>query len=258
MTSIIEVDTPSLRSKLRLEKPLDDEQLAARVGLGDEAAFSAIHARYSGPLSGYCRSIVENECDAQDALQSAWVKALVALGRGQRDAPLQPWLFRICHNEAVSLLRRRRAATALDPEAAGAESAEQTVIDRERFARLIADLQTLPARSRGALVMRELGGLSHEEIATSLQTSVGSAKQSILEARRGLAEFAAGRETACETIATIISEGDRRVLRGRRVRGHLDDCAACAAFAESITEPGRAKGPAGRRARWRGRRRHGG
>src|SRR5207302_642628 len=83
--------------------------------------------------------------------------------------------YRIAHNESVSLLRRRDQRR--DVPEVGAEivaSAEEQVIDRERFAALIADLNELPERPRGALLMRELSGLSHEEIALALSTSVAA------------------------------------------------------------------------------------
>lgn len=215
---------------------LDDEELASRVAAGDDAALGELYARHSLRLYRYCRSIVHDESDAQDAVQSAWVKALIALEGRNRDAPLSPWLYRICHNEAVSLLRRRLPLEGMGDDVRWVASAEQAAVDRERFAAVMRDLHLLPERTRSALVMRELGGLSHEEIAAAQQTSVGAAKQSILEARRGLSDLAAGREAACADICQTISDGDRRVLRGRRVRAHLADCASCAGFAASIAE----------------------
>ena len=113
-------------------------------------------------------------------------------------------------------------------------SAEDQAGERARLAMLMGDLAALPERARSALVMRELSGLSHEEIAIALETSPGAAKQAIFEARRALAECAEGRAMACAEICRAISDGDRRVLRGRRVRAHLRDCPACAAFASSI------------------------
>ena len=160
-----------------------------------------------------------------------------ALHRGRRDAPLRPWLFRIAHNESISLLRRRRAA----PGAAltrhtreAAPSAAERAGERARLELLVADLADVPPRARSALLMRELNGLGHEEIAIALGTSVGAAKQAIFDARRCLSELAEGRAMACEEIQRTISDGDRRALRGRRVRAHLRDCASCAAFATAI------------------------
>jgi hypothetical protein len=113
-------------------------------------------------------------------------------------------------------------------------SAEEHAQERERLGLLVADLQDLPDRQRGALVMRELSGLSHEEIAEALGTSPATAKQTIFEARSALLEFAEGRAMSCEQICQRISDGDRRALRGRRVRAHLRECGSCAAFAAAI------------------------
>jgi RNA polymerase sigma factor (sigma-70 family) len=212
-----------------------DERLARLVAGGNERAFAALYERYHQPLYRYCRSIVRDEADAQDALQSTFAGALVALRRGQRSAPVRAWLFRIAHNEAISVVRRRGGAQELS-EASGraVASAADQAGERERFVLLVVDLRELPERLRGALLMRELSGLSHEEIAIALDTSVGAAKQAIFDARRGLLEFAEGRAMACEEIRRKISDGDGRVLRGRRVRAHLRDCQACAAFSAAI------------------------
>jgi RNA polymerase sigma factor (sigma-70 family) len=223
---------------LRLSN-LGDELLARYAARGSERAFAAIYERYHQPLYRYCRSILRNETDAQDALQSTFVGALQALRREQRSAPLRPWLYRIAHNEAISLLRRRSrdASDELDADSMGiGASVEQEVADRARWRSLVEDLATLPDRQRGALLLRELSGLSHEEIAIALGTTTAAAKQSIFEARQALAEIAEGRVMSCEDVRQRISEGDRRVLRGRRVTAHLRQCAACEAFALAIPD----------------------
>ena len=215
---------------------LGDEPLARLAARGSQRAFAAVYERYHQPLYRYCRSIVRDDADAQDALQSTFARALSALQRGQRSAPLRPWLFRIAHNEAISVLRRRRVIA--EPLTGGpmpsVASAEDQAGARARLEVLMADLGELPDRTRSALVMRELSGLSHEEIAIALDTSTGAAKQAIFEARRGLLECVEGRAMPCAEVCRAISDGDRRVLRGRRVRAHLRDCGSCAAFAASI------------------------
>ena len=212
-----------------------DERLARLVGTGSERAFAAIYDRYHQRLYRYCHSIVRDDADAQDALQSTLASAFVALKRGQRDAPLRPWLFRIAHNEAISLIRRRAGTVELtDASERCVGSAEDRAGERGRLALLMTDLQALPDRQRGALVMRELSGLSHDEIAIALGTSVGTAKQAIFEARRALLEFVEGRSMVCEDVRRTVSDGDGRALRARRVRAHLRDCAGCAAFASAI------------------------
>ncbi len=214
-----------------------DERLARLVARGDETAFPLLYERYHQQLYRYCRSLTRQDADAQDALQSAFTSAFSALRRGQRDAPMRPWLFRIAHNECVSMLRRRRPEQELsDLTQPTTVSLEEHVEERERLSLLVSDLHELPERHRGALVMRELSGLSHEEIALALDTSVSAAKQTIFQARRSLTEFAEGRAMACEDVCRLISDADGRSLRSRRVRAHLRRCAACSAFAAAISE----------------------
>lgn len=217
-----------------------DERLARLVARGDEAACRVLYERYHQQLYRYCRSLLRNDTDAQDALQTTFISAFGALSRGQCDAPLRPWLFRIAHNESISLLRRRRPAQELsDSYEAVSPPLEEQVEERERLTELVSDLQELPERQRAALVMRELSGLSHEEIALVLKSSVGATKQSIFEARQSMMEFAEGRAMACVEVRRLISDADGRVLRSRRVRAHVRDCPGCGAFAATIPERSR-------------------
>lgn len=231
------IDASASRLPLRLGR-LGDERLAGLVASGRERAFAVLYERYHKPLYRYCLALLRNETDAQDVLQSTFASALGALQVGRRNAPLRPWLFRIAHNEAITLLRRRRAGehelsdAVLPPVASAADQADE----RARIALLVADLAELPERQRGALLMRELNGLPHVDIAVVLGTSVGAAKQAIFDARTSLLEFAEGRAVACEEVRRTISERDGRALRGRRLRSHLRDCSSCAAFAAAISE----------------------
>jgi RNA polymerase sigma factor (sigma-70 family) len=228
--------SPTERAK-RHHALLSDERLARLVGTGDGRAFAMLYRRYHQPLYRYCRSMLHHDHDAQDALQSAMTSAYAALGGSQRDAPVRPWLFRIAHNEAISMMRRRRPQSELDDDHCGvAASVEDQQADRERLAQLVLDLRQLPERQRAALVMRELSGLSHEEIALVLRTSVGAAKQAVFEARRSLQAIAEGRAMSCDEVCLIVSEDDKRKLRSRRVRAHLRNCAGCSAFKHAIPD----------------------
>ncbi len=216
---------------------LGDERLARLAAAGHERAFAVVYERHHHGLYRYCRSILHNDADAQDALQSTFTAAFAALGRGGPDAPIRPWLYRIAHNESVSTLRRRRPTVELsDATDYCMTSVDDQVEDRGRLDLLLRDLRELHDRQRAALVMRELSGLSHEEIALALETSVGAAKQAIYEARRSLFEFAEGRAMACDEICRTISDADGRLLRSRRVRAHLRECSACAGFAAAISK----------------------
>jgi RNA polymerase sigma factor (sigma-70 family) len=215
---------------------LGDERLARLAGSGNAKAFATLYERHHDALFKYCRWLVRNDADAQDVLQSTFEKALGALKRGQRDAPVRPWLFRIAHNESISLMRRRRVVEELPDTLESSSSVEDLVAQRASLTMLVADLMELPERQRGALLMRELSGLSHEEIAASLGISVGAAKQTVFQARRTLMELSEGRAMPCDEIQRVVSDGDGRVLQGRRVSAHLRECTACAAFAASIPD----------------------
>jgi RNA polymerase sigma factor (sigma-70 family) len=204
---------------------------------GDAAALTAVYERHHQALYRYCRSILRDEEEARDALQSTMAKALAALRDEQRDFEVRPWLFRIAHNEAISRLRRRREVA--DPEAVAAASTDslaQTVEDRERLAHLRTDLHELPERQRAALVLRELSGLSHEEIASVLDTTARAVKQTIFEARLALQECAEGRAMLCVDVQRALSDGDGRVLRGRRLRSHVRSCRSCRQFKAALSQ----------------------
>jgi RNA polymerase sigma factor (sigma-70 family) len=215
---------------------ISDERLARRAASGDQQAFGTIFRRYHQRLYRYCLAIVGNPEDAQDALQNAMVKAMRALPGEQRRIQLKPWLYRVAHNESIDLLRRRREATEVDPElVAGGAGLSEDVEVRERLRRLMVDLEALPERQRGALVMRELGGLDFEQIGAALGTSAAVARQTLYEARLGLGQMEAGREMTCETVTKALSGGDGRVTRRRDIRAHLRTCADCRRFGERIS-----------------------
>ncbi|HEX4109325.1 MAG TPA: sigma-70 family RNA polymerase sigma factor, partial [Solirubrobacteraceae bacterium] len=227
---------PELARATRSSRWMGDEQLARLAARGNEHAFAAIYERYLPKLVRYCQGIVLQREDAEDAAQTAMLKAMKALAERPQEVNLRPWLYRIAHNEAVSLLRRRRPEQQLDEriEAIGAECPEETVHTRARLKELVADLRELPERQRGALVMRELCGLDYEEIAGVIGGSRGAAMQTVFEARSTLVQFDEGRRLSCELVQRAISDGDRRRLRARGVRAHMRGCVQCRTFDGSL------------------------
>ncbi len=213
------------------------EALRSTTARADPAALTELFRCHYQELYRYCRSIVHHDEDARDALQSALTKAWSALEREERDFEVRPWLFRIAHNEAVSVLRARRWSQQRElvttPEM-GEDSLARTVEDRARLRQLQDDLADLPERQRSALVLRELSGLGHEEIAKVIGGTTGAAKQTIFEARRALLDCAEGRDMGCEEVQRTLSDGDGRVVGSRRIRGHLRTCAVCSAFGAAI------------------------
>ena len=214
---------------------LGDRRLVRLAMKGDPRAFAAIYERHHQDIFRYCQSITGNAEDASDALQSTMAAALRSLPRERREITLRPWLFRIAHNESVSILRRRTSFVELtesvEPSAPGPHAVASM---RERLSGLVSDLQSLPERQRGALVMRELIGLEYDEIATALNVSGGAARQAVYEARMALSQSDEGRDMACEAARRSISSRDGRTLRGRRLRAHLRGCRGCTAFSEQL------------------------
>jgi RNA polymerase sigma factor (sigma-70 family) len=206
--------------------------MAAR---GDADAFGTLYQRHRHALYCYCQSILGHDDDARDALHNAMAKAWAAIGRAEPDVPVRPWLFRIAHNEALNVLRDRRDHRQLeDAHVSSAGSLEETIDLRQRLAVLRADLAALPERQRSALLLRELCGLRHMEIAAVLAITPAAARQTIYEARVGLHEAEAGRQMACAAVQRALSDGDGQVRRRRKIRGHLRACPACASFDEAL------------------------
>jgi RNA polymerase sigma factor (sigma-70 family) len=206
--------------------------MAAR---GDADAFGALYQRHRHVLYRYCRSILGDDDDARDALHNAMAKAWAAIGRAAPDVPVRPWFFRIAHNEALNVLRDRREHRQLDDaHVTSAESLEEAIDVRQRLAVLRADLAALPERQRSALLLRELCGLRHNEIAAVLAITPAAARQTIYEARVGLHEAEAGRQMACAAVQRALSDGDGKVRRRRKIRGHLRACPVCASFDEAL------------------------
>jgi RNA polymerase sigma factor (sigma-70 family) len=210
-----------------------DESLAALAARGSQRAFTELYRRHREPLYRYCRGILREHADAEDAVQVTMTRALVALESGTLPASWQAWLFGIAHNHAVDELRlrgRHEPLAGADHVAVAADHAR--VEHRERLAAALADLARLPERQRSALVLRELSGLSDREIGATLAISSDGVRQAVFEARMALKDFTLGREMPCGAVLELIG-GDQRRLRARQVRAHLRSCPSCHAAAEA-------------------------
>ena len=216
-----------------------DERLARRATAGDEAAFTAIFERYSQDLYRYCRAILGDPTDAQDALQNTMARVLQALPGEQRTINLRPWLYRVARNESLTLIRDQVPSLALTEQRSPAvPAADISAEHREAVRTLVADLASLPETQRSALVLHEMSGLSHDEVSEALQRSPRASRQAIYEARLALQELKEGRAMECDEIRSLISDGDGRVIRGRKIKAHLRECQGCADFALGIRQRG--------------------
>jgi RNA polymerase sigma-70 factor (ECF subfamily) len=161
---------------------------------GDLAAFEALVERHRDVVYRVAARIAGPH-DAEDISQDAFLRAFHRLGRFRGDAPFRAWLLQIAHNAAVDHLSRRRPEPVED--AGDHEGTEQAVArlpaerleSRERIARLEAKLRGLPPEQRAALVLRDIEGLSYDEIATVTQAPLGTVKVRLFRARRELIDM---------------------------------------------------------------------
>jgi RNA polymerase sigma factor (sigma-70 family) len=191
---------PALRAQ-------SDRRLVRLVREGYESAFEEIVRRYRRPLDRFAASIVGGR--SEDITQDSFRKALVALRDGDGELELRPWLYRIVRNTALNDLRDRPPAAAeLTEDLVGrGRSAALEAEQREEMATLTARLLALPAKQRAALVMRELEGMGHEEIATALGVSGGAARQAIARGRATV-RSGFGAFVPLPLIRALMSSGD--------------------------------------------------
>ncbi len=219
------------RDSHRLRTCDDDELLRLAVG-GKVEPFAVAYERHGAPLFRYCLAMTSHRDDAADAAQDAWLKAFAALRREPFEPrPFRPWIYAIARNACIDRLRGRNRASLheLDEaDLAPAPSPEQECAAREEVRNVLSDLAQLPLLERSEILMRDLAGLSHEEIAQELHISVRRSRALAGEARSFLHDRRAGRDMPCGDVRTQLERP--RQGRNRRLRAHLDDCELCSAF----------------------------
>jgi RNA polymerase sigma factor (sigma-70 family) len=216
-----------------------DEQLVSLFRAGSDDAFRVIHDRYHARLLAYARQMLRGSSgDAEDAMQDVFVRAFKSLRASNRPVLLRAWLYRIAHNRCIDELRRPvPIPAALEIEsrpAIASASADQDpaqLAERgEAMAQLIADVRKLPVAQRSALLMREMQGLSYQELAETLGVSVPAVKSLLLRARTGLLNLKVARETPCREVQLeLVEASDRGVRMNARCRRHVRECAECRA-----------------------------
>ena len=208
-----------------------DDQLVALFRMGYDEAFQAIFDRYRQRLFAYTRQMLAGSpTDAEDALQDVFLRAYSALRTDDRPVTLRAWLYRVAHNRCIDQLRRPAPAPA-DLLAAGRTPLQDPMAEcerREDLRRLVADVQRLPEQQRSALLLRELDGLSYQELGDVLDVSLPAVKSLLVRARMGLVEAGEARDTACTDIRRdLLGAHDRGVRCDGRARRHLRDCGGC-------------------------------
>jgi len=190
----VNVHRPPVSPGSSLLRLRSDETLVARFRSGDADAYTAIVARYRERLIAYARRVLCGSDDAEDVIQDVFLRAHRALLADDRAMTLKPWLYRIAHNRCMDLLRRPLPQTdELSDEHPSALDVPGHAQAREEFDAIVADIGGLPDQQRSALLIRELEGLSYEDLAATPDTTVGAVKSLLVRARVNLAEAAEAR-----------------------------------------------------------------
>lgn len=163
-----------------------DQRLSDLYRRGVDPAFDELVDRYRASLVAFAGAIV-GSARAEDVVQDALVKAHRAMATDEVDEP-RAWLYRIVRNTALNEIRdgRKHEHSELPETEAAAMTPEREVEGREELKALVTALAALPEAQRQAIVDRELGGYTHEQIARELEISTGATKQLIFRARKGL------------------------------------------------------------------------
>jgi len=167
----------------------DEALLAGRALAGDRGAFGELVARYADQARRVARAVLRDPDDADDAAQDAFLGALVKLGQYDASRPFGPWLMRIVANAATDRGRRRRVRRAepLDEGLVAGGQRPDAVAEREVLGeRLRQALAELPERRRMAVVLFDVEGYSHAEIAGILSMPEGTVRSEVFHARRRL------------------------------------------------------------------------
>ena len=209
----------------------DDERLATLVAEGDAAAFEALYDRHHAPLLSFCRHMVGNREDAEDALQQAFLRAHRALRAGSVPDAVRPWLYAIARNRCLTLLAARRdLAVPADELESSFDGLAEDVRRRSELRELVSDIGRLPEDQRGALVLAELGDLSHVEIADVIGCPPAKVKALVFQARSTLIAERDARCTPCEEIRGELEVAKGGALRRGLLRRHLSHCQPCRAY----------------------------
>jgi RNA polymerase sigma factor (sigma-70 family) len=208
----------------------DDATLVARMQAGDERAFAAIFKRHHGPLLSYCRHMLGNRDEGEDALQQAFIKAHQALLGGTEPRELRPWLYAIARNCCLSAIAARRPTTPLEEHTPTLAGLSDEVRQREDLRELLAAIGRLPEDQRSALLLAELDDLSHQAIATVVGCPVNKVKALVYQARSALIADRDARDTPCQDIREQLSIARDGELRRGPLRRHLNLCSGCHDF----------------------------
>ena len=178
-----------------------DQQLVERAQRGDKRAFELLVEKYQRKLARLLARFIRDPAEVEDVTQEAFIKAYRALPAFRGDSAFYTWLYRIGINTAKNYLMAmgRRAPTSTEVEADEAEGFEEgeqlrdintpeSVLLSNEIAKTVnATIEQLPEELRTAIVLREIEGMSYEDIAQSMNCPIGTVRSRIFRAREAIA-----------------------------------------------------------------------
>jgi len=179
-----------------------DRQLVARAQSGDKRAFELLVEKYQRKLARLLSRFIRDPAEVEDVTQEAFIKAYRALPAFRGDSAFYTWLYRIGINTAKNYLMAmgRRAPTSTEVEAEEAEGFEEgeqlrdintpeSVLLSNEIARTVnSTIEQLPEELRTAIQLREIEGMSYEDIARVMDCPIGTVRSRIFRAREAIAE----------------------------------------------------------------------
>ncbi|TEA78516.1 RNA polymerase sigma factor RpoE [Allopusillimonas ginsengisoli] len=178
-----------------------DAELVARVQRGDKRAFDLLVLKYQRKIMRLLARMIRDPADIEDVAQEAFIKAYRALPQFRGDSAFYTWLYRIAINTArnwqSASMRRPITLNAIETEDGETFSQidnltdnstpESMVASREIVETVNAAMNTLPEELRTAIVLREIEGMSYEDIAQSMGCPIGTVRSRIFRAREAIA-----------------------------------------------------------------------
>ena len=193
---------PANQGRLLMSDREIDQQLVERAQAGDKRAFELLVIKYQRKVERLLSRLIRDHAEIEDVTQEAFIKAYRALPNFRGDSAFYTWLYRIAVNSAKNYLmtQGRRAPTSTDFDAEEAEGFEDASLlrdiatpDAQLMSKQIAEIvnttiDKLPEELKTAITLREIDGMSYEEIAQIMDCPIGTVRSRIFRAREAVAE----------------------------------------------------------------------
>lgn len=179
-----------------------DQLLVDRAQHGDKKAFELLVMKYQRKLMRLISRLIRDQAEAEDVVQEAFIKAYRALPQFRGDSAFYTWLYRIGINTAKNYLvtQGRRAPTSTEADVEEAETFDdgdqlrdintpESMLATKQIAETVnLAMEVLPEELRTAITLREIEGLSYEDIAEAMHCPIGTVRSRIFRAREAIAE----------------------------------------------------------------------